>query len=153
MSSSLDKLNTLHPKIRQSAIDAYNEAVKATPEGVHPVISQTTRTFEEQDALYAQGRTKPGNIVTQAQGGQSWHNFSLALDFVNLINGNESWNVDDNWMTVVNIFKNHGFTWGGNFPGSFKDYPHLENKCGLTLSEALDKHNNGQVDENGYILI
>lgn len=39
------------------------------------------RTVEEQNALYAQGRTAPGKIVTNAKGGQSWHNFGAAIDF------------------------------------------------------------------------
>lgn len=40
------------------------------------------RTYEEQDKLYAQGRKGvPGNIVTKAKGGESFHNFGIALDF------------------------------------------------------------------------
>lgn len=39
------------------------------------------RSVAEQDALYAQGRSKPGPIVTKAKGGQSYHNLGLAVDF------------------------------------------------------------------------
>lgn len=137
---SLDKLNLLHPKIRQSAIDAYNEAVQATPNGVHPVIDQTERTFAQSDALYAQGRTAPGEIVTKAKAGQSYHNYAMALDFHLLVNGKDSWEVDHNWMTVVNIFKKHGFSWGGDF-ANFKDYPHLENRLGYNWRQLLEKYN------------
>ena len=140
--NSLNKLNLLHPKIRQSAIDAYNEAVAATPAGVHPYIVQTMRTFAESDALYAQGRTAPGSIVTKAQAGQSYHNYGLALDFGLIINGQESYTIDNNWMIVVNIFEKHGFFWGGNFPEGFHDNPHVENRLGHNWRDLLVKHNN-----------
>lgn len=139
MSASIDQINTLHPKLRDIALQAYNEAVQATPAGVHPIITQGYRTFEESDKLYQQGRTTPGEIVTNAKPGQSWHNYGLAIDFCLLINDNESWKVDDNWMEVVNIFKSHGFTWGGDWTG-FKDYPHLEMKFGYTISQMLAKY-------------
>jgi len=134
---SLTRLNQLHPLIRQPAIDAYNEAVKNTPIGVHPYITETYRSFAESDKLYAQGRTEPGEIVTNSKAGQSYHNYALALDFVLLVDGKESWNVDDNWMIVVKCFKDKGFTWGGDFAGSFKDYPHLENKLGYNWRQLL----------------
>lgn len=138
--TSFDKLNLLHPKIRQSAIDAYNEAIKATPAGVHPVIDQTYRTFEESDKLYQQGRTTPGEIVSKAKPGQSYHNYALALDFHLQVNGVDKWEVNHDWMTVVNIFKRHGFTWGGDF-SSFEDYPHLENKLGYNWRDLLVLYN------------
>lgn len=140
---SIAQLQLLHPAIRDKAIDAYNEAVKATPAGVHTYIDQTYRTFAESDALYAQGRTAPGSIVTNAKAGQSYHNYGLALDFHLQINGVDSWNVDHNWMIVVNVFKTFGFNWGGDFAGSFKDYPHLENKLGHNWRDLLALHNAG----------
>jgi peptidoglycan L-alanyl-D-glutamate endopeptidase CwlK len=135
MDNSTAQIQTLHPKLRDIAQQAYNEAVQATPAGVHPVITQGYRTFAESDKIYQQGRTLPGPIVSNAKAGQSWHNYGLAIDFVLMVNGNEKWDVDHNWLTVVNIFKSHGFNWGGDFPGSFKDYPHLEMKMGHTLTE------------------
>lgn len=136
------QLLLLHPAIRDKAIDAYNEAVKITPVGVHPYIDQTMRTFAESAKLYAQGRTAPGSIVSNAKAGQSWHNYGLALDFHLIVNGKDVWDVYHDWMAVVNVFKSHGFTWGGDFAGSFKDYPHLEMKCGLTLAQAQKKYAN-----------
>lgn len=140
---STEKLQLLHPKLRDIALQAYEEAVSATPVGVHPVIDQTYRTFAESDALYAQGRTTPGSIVSNAKAGQSYHNYALALDFHLLINGKDSWDTDDNWMKVVDIFKSHGFTWGGDFAGNFKDYPHLENRFGYNWRDLLAKHDAG----------
>lgn len=144
---SIERLQQLHPICRDKAIDAYNEAVKATPVGVHPYVDQTMRTFAESDALYQQGRTKPGPIVTQAKAGQSWHNYGLALDFHLQINGKDVWDEKNpNWMVVVNIFKAHGFTWGGDWK-SFKDYPHLEYKGGNTLASLQAKHNSSDFIE------
>lgn len=153
MESSIKQLNTLHPKLREIAIQAYNEAIKATPLGVHPIISQGYRSFEESDKLYQLGRTiinpdgksanKPmGDIVSNAKAGQSWHNYGLAVDFALLINGKTYWDqTNPNWITVVNCFKKYGFTWGGDWKGNFKDYPHLEMKFGHTLAELQAKHN------------
>lgn len=142
MESSIEQLNTLHPKLRDIAIKAYNEAVKATPFGVHPIITQGYRSFAESNKIYQQGRTTPGEIVSNAKAGQSWHNWGLAVDICLLVNGVRSWKVDANWMIVVNTFKKYGFTWGGDFSGNFKDYPHLEMKMGHTLSGLMTKHNN-----------
>jgi peptidoglycan L-alanyl-D-glutamate endopeptidase CwlK len=144
---SLDKLNQLHPKLRDIAIKAYNNAVLATPDGVHPVIDQTYRSFAESDKLYQQGRTTPGEIVSNAKAGQSWHNYALALDFHLIENGKDVWPdnppQDHNWMIVVNIFKAAGFNWGGDFAGNFHDYPHLEYKFGQTLNGLLASYEDG----------
>lgn len=146
MDNSLQQIDTLHPKMRAIALQAYKEAVAATPVGVHPVITQGYRTFEESDKLYQQGRTTPGEVVTWALPGHSWHNYALALDFVLIVNGHQDWTVNHNWMTVVNIFKSHGFTWGGDFPPvngkDETDYPHFEMKFGQNTSGLLIKHLN-----------
>lgn len=139
---SIGRINQLHPLIREDAIKAYSEAVAATPIGVHPFITQTLRTFYEQAVLYAQGRTTPGSIVTNSKEGQSYHNYGLAIDFALQVNGKLEWEVNNDWMAVVNAFKAHGFMWGGNFPGKFKDYPHFEKKLGHNWRDLLVKYNN-----------
>jgi peptidoglycan L-alanyl-D-glutamate endopeptidase CwlK len=48
--------------------------------GIDLVVVQALRTKEQQDALYAQGRTAPGRVVTDARPGFSWHNFGRAYD-------------------------------------------------------------------------
>lgn len=149
---SLDRLKLLHPAIRQDAIDAYLEAVQATPKGVHPYIVQTDRSFQESDDLYQQGRTKPGQIVSNAKAGQSIHNYKLALDFCLKINGKLVWDhKNPNWIIVVNCFKKRGFSSGGDFKGKFKDYPHLQ-KTPLTWQQLLAKHNkNDYIEGDTYI--
>lgn len=145
---SLAQLQLLHPKLRDIAIQAYTEAVSATPAGVHPYIDQTYRTFAESDKLYQQGRTTPGEIVTYALPGHSWHNWALALDFHLQINGKDVWPdkplEDENWMIVVKIFEKYGFNSGLYFPSvngkDETDPPHLENKLGQTISGLLYKY-------------
>lgn len=160
---SIDRLNQLHPKIRAKALAAYKEAVRITPVGVHPYITQTMRTFAESDRLYNQpwdGKDNNGNgkidekseKVTNAKAGQSFHNYGLALDFVNQVNGKTPWIVDANWMKVVNVFKKHGFVWGGDFK-SIPDAPHFEMTLGYTWRQLKALHDAGKVDKDGYVLI
>ncbi len=148
---SIQRLNLLHPLIREDAIKAYQEAVQATPVGVHPVIVQTLRTFEEQDLLYQKGRTRPGPKVTNAKAGSSFHNYGLALDFCLEVNGKLKWVVDKNWLLVIEIFKKYGFESGHEWK-TFKDSPHLEKTFGYTWRQLLEIHKSGKVD-CGYVNI
>lgn len=84
------------------------------------MITQGYRSVQEQDALYAQGRNKPGAIVTNARGGESAHNFGIAVD---LYGGN--W--DDAYYDSVlgpAVASVQGLRWGGTF--SKPDRPHVE---------------------------
>lgn len=132
-SKSASKLNGLHPVV----LAATERLIERTfAQGVPIVITQGLRTIAEQNELYAQGRTKPGKIVTNARGGYSNHNFGVAIDFVLLMPDGKSvsWEINDNWMTVVRIAKELGFDWGGDWL-KFKDYPHLEMTFGLCTSQ------------------
>ncbi|OMF48714.1 M15 family metallopeptidase [Paenibacillus peoriae] len=112
--------------------------------GVWIVITQGLRTYAEQDDLYAQGRTKPGKVVTDARGGHSNHNFGFAADFALLLrNGRTvSWDTlrDDDkdslpdWSEVVEEAKRLGLEWGGDWR-SFKDMPHLQMVFGLSTAD------------------
>ena len=106
-------------------------------------FAQVYRTFEQQAALYAKGRTAPGDKVTNAKPGQSYHNYGLAADIVLLLPGGQvSWDrrVDldkdgrSDWDEVVYVFKQYGWKWGGDWI-SFKDYPHFEKSFGLSVKE------------------
>ena len=82
---TLDRIELMHPTIREQLKKDYLEINKNLPKGVRLRFTQTLRTNKEQDDLYAQGRTKKGKIVTNAKGGQSIHNFGLAFDIVILL--------------------------------------------------------------------
>ena len=60
-------IKTLNPKVQPLARRLIEEA---TAQGIHVKVISGHRTYEEQNDLYAQGRTKPGQIVTKAKGGQ-----------------------------------------------------------------------------------
>lgn len=148
---SLKELNTLHPKFRQSAIDAWTEAQAAMPDNVLIVVTQGLRSFKESDELYAKGRTMPGEKVTNARAGESYHNYGLAFDFKMVTNGHDDWVVGPNWMKVVEIMKKHGMTWGGDFP-NFPDNPHFENKYGHNWRDLLALHNASKfIDGTQYV--
>ena len=107
--------------------------------GVNIRITDGLRTFSEQDELYAQGRTSPGSIVTNAKAGYSFHNFGLAIDFVLISSGYDmKADVDGDgtadWSEVVEVAKELGFAWGGDWK-SFKDNPHFEMTFGLTCAQ------------------
>lgn len=96
-------------------------------QGIYVGVAQAYRSIDEQNALYAQGRTVRGNIVTNARGGQSNHNFGVAVDFF-LYDGNitkAKWVVDADFRKVVVEMKKQGFDWGGDWT-SFYDAPHFE---------------------------
>ena len=149
---SENRLLQLHPAIRDKGISAYQDAVNKTPAGVHPFVTETLRSFERSNQLYAQGRTAPGKIVTNSKAGQSYHNFGLAIDLVIQVNGLPVWTVNDNWMIMINAFINQGFVWGGNFK-SIKDYPHVEMTLGHNWRDLLAKYNAGDKDSNGYVIL
>lgn len=160
---SIDRINTLHPKIRQKALEAYREAVKVTPVGIHPFITEGLRSFDRSTNLYNQPWDNKDNDgdgtideadekVSNAKAGQSYHNWGLALDFVIQINNKISWKVDKNWLLVASIFEKHGFEWGGRWK-KFKDYPHVEMRLGYHWKQLLELKQAGKVDKDGYVLI
>ncbi|OMC99922.1 M15 family metallopeptidase [Paenibacillus sp. FSL R5-0636] len=140
-SKSSARLIGLHPVVLAAATILIERCYSR---GVPILITQGLRTIAEQDALYAQGRTKPGSIVTNAKGGYSYHNFGLAVDFALLLpNGSSvSWDMNrdynenniKDWIEVVEEAKKLGFDWGGDWT-SFKDYPHFQMVFGLTLTQ------------------
>lgn len=166
---SIEKIQTAHPKLKAKMLAAYQEAVKVTPTGVHPYIDEVLRTFKRSDELYAQGRTKPGPIVTNAPGGSSYHNYGLACDFHIQVNGKDIWpnrpDKDNNWMKVVTIFKKYGFKWGADWDNDgitkaqgdkdegIVDAPHFEQSFGYSVKQLLALYKAGKVDKDGYVLI
>lgn len=112
-------------------------------------LSSGMRSFELQAKLYAQGRTAPGKIVTNAKPGTSWHNFGLAFDacfvgtdpFLEKLPEAEASAVWDQYGAFV---KGHGLTWGGDFK-KLPDRPHAQITYGLTLERARDLYLRGGI--------
>lgn len=149
---TLSRIKLLHPLVREEALELYTSANnKLLGTNVRLRFAYTLRTIAEQDALYAQGRTRLHDAagkkltkVTNAKGGESVHNYGLAFDIVLLIDKNSdgifetaSWDTvsdSDNdgradWAEIVNHFKCNGWTWGGDWR-KFPDYPHFEKTFG-----------------------
>jgi peptidoglycan L-alanyl-D-glutamate endopeptidase CwlK len=147
---TIKRIELLHPKIKDEAIQIYSEICETLSNGVMCRFSHTLRTIEEQNDLYAKGRTIKGQIVTNAKGGQSFHNYGLAIDIVLIIDGKATWDRgtdfdrdgQSDFMEVVKIFKKYGWFWGGDFR-TFKDYPHFEKTFGLTIKQLNNKEKIG----------
>lgn len=101
-------------------------------------ISATFRDHARQEQLFAQGRTTPGNIITNARGGQSWHNWRLAFDIFQNIRGQE-WSNLRFFKTAGEIWENMGGEWGGRWI-AFPDLPHFQMTFGATISQMQSGH-------------
>lgn len=165
-SVTLERIKLLHPKLRDEALEIYEEICKRLTGKAMCRFSFTLRTFAEQDALFAQGRTKPGKIVTNARGGLSMHNYGLAIDVVLLLDRDgdgkfteASWDTKgdfdadgvSDWMEIVRVFKEFGWEWGGDW--KFYDAPHFQKTFGKSVRELLALHKAGKVDKNGFVLM
>ena len=114
------------------------------------LIICTYRAQIEQDALFAQGRTKPGRIVTWAP--TSEHSradadglpAARAFDIAVLRNGKIIWGTGGNgmdndpsdddvddlelWERAGAVGRAIGLEWGGDWPAKQRDYPHFQLK-------------------------
>jgi peptidoglycan LD-endopeptidase CwlK len=121
MSRSLDDLR---PEMR-SMVDPW--IADCTAAGIDLLVTCTLRTNEDQAVLYAQGRTTPGNIVTNAKPGQSAHNYGLALDVVPLVHGKPDWSgTSFIWATLANLGQVRGLQWLGAPDSPFKEQAHFQ---------------------------
>ncbi len=78
------KLRTLRESFQIQVHNWYAEMALHIPV-ITPYIYEGFRTNARQDELYAIGRTVEGKVVTNAQAGQSFHNYGLAFDWVPLM--------------------------------------------------------------------
>jgi peptidoglycan L-alanyl-D-glutamate endopeptidase CwlK len=131
---TLDRIENFHPDFKDKLKLQYETINNQLPKDVRLRFAYTLRTVQEQNELYAQGRTKSGKIITNAKGGQSIHNYGLAFDIVLLYDTDKngtfetaSWEQNKYWMQVVNYFKSKGWEHGGDWK-NFKDQPHFQIK-------------------------
>lgn len=141
------RIQLIHPVLREELGAIYNEIVSTLTGRAICRFTRTLSSYAEQDEIFAQGRTKPGKIVTKARGGQSYHNFALAADICLLLDrdgdgkfNEASWDTDHDfdgdgeadWQEVVAIFKRYGWEWGGDW--HFKDTPHFQKTFGVSVN-------------------
>lgn len=106
--------------------------------GIDLLITCTYRCGADQNILYAQGRTAPGRIVTNAKAGDSTHQYRIAYDVVPLRDGKPVWSTSGAdgalWQKVGELGKSQGLAWAGDWK-KFKEFPHFQYTDGLTLAE------------------
>ncbi len=112
---------TLLPQVQPLARTLVESAAAI---GIAIKVISGTRTYEEQNALYEQGRTQPGRIVTNARGGYSNHNFGVAFD-IGVFEGGRYLDESPAYKAVGAIGKQLGLDWGGDWK-SIQDEPHFE---------------------------
>jgi hypothetical protein len=120
-------LNMLDPEMKRR-IEATIADAKAQGIDLRPI--ETFRSQERQNYLYAQGRTRPGNIVTNAKHSNhtrydaNGNPAGVAVDVVPFVNGKPDWN-SKQWKQIGEIGKKNGLVWGGDFK-KLNDSPHFE---------------------------
>lgn len=102
------------------------------------LITSTYRDIESQDALYAQGRTTKGHVVTNAKGGESYHNYRCAIDVVPIVGGKPDWDTSHSvWESVAMLGKQAGLEWAGDWK-TFKEMAHFQFTQGLTIAQLKE---------------
>lgn len=156
---TIERIALMHPNLRDEVYSIYVDILNELNGKAFCRFTHTLRTFAEQRELYAQGRTKAGKIITNAREGFSYHNYGLAIDIV-LIKGKDAiWDVESDfdgdgksdWMEIVQIFKEYGWEWGGDW--KFIDKPHFQKTLGYSVRSLYNMYMSGKVDSNNYVRI
>lgn len=134
---------SLTPLVKRKA-DMVVAEMKKRGYDVH--IYEGYRSVTSQNELYAQGRTKPGSIVTNAKGGESLHNYGVAVDIVFGVKGRPSWAEELPWRMLGEVGKMYGFECGGDWK-QFTDRPHFQ----ITLGYSLDDFKNKKVNYSKFL--
>ena len=141
---TLENLASLNRKAR-AKLEPFLMAAEEmlSPEGVTVEVISGLRSWEQQAALYAQGRTRPGKIVTKARAGSSWHNYGLAMD-LGLFKAGKY--LDEAqpalaaklYAKLGSLASALGIEWAGTWT-SFPEGPHFQWTGGLTLTVARQR--------------
>ncbi len=139
-------ISTLLPAVQprfRAFYKAANDAMAS--HGLYVKFISGLRSYAEQSALYAQGRTKPGAKVTNARAGYSNHNFGTAIDLAvfEKVKGKEVYHQSHAayaWLGPIG--EASGLKWGGRW--KTPDRPHYEFPTGLTLAQMRDRVAKGQ---------
>lgn len=123
------------------------------PENIDILVTCTRRDSQTQDQLYAHGRTRleleaaglahvapqPGPIVTNAKGGDSFHNYGCAFDVVPVRNGKPVWSTQgadgDLWQRIGAIGERCELEWAGRWAGRLREEAHFQYTRNLTLAQ------------------
>jgi len=149
---SAKHIATLLPDV-QDAFTAFLLDAKqiAAKDGLDYRVICGTRSWNDQAALYAKGRTAPGPKVTNAKPGSSMHNFGLAIDcgvFKGKVYMDDGTPADKKTADLMHkhastLCAKHNLRWGGNFKKLY-DSPHFEYNTPYPLSELCVRREKGQ---------
>ena len=145
--ASETRINLLHPDIRDKVREFINLADK---NGLKLRVTSGYRSYSDQTALYNQGRTTGGGIVTNAKAGHSYHNFGLAIDVVPIVDKKAIWDNNSYWNAAAKYGKETGFGWGGDWT-SFKDKPHFQMTFGNSTTNLRAIYDSGDLLAGGYV--
>jgi peptidoglycan L-alanyl-D-glutamate endopeptidase CwlK len=160
---SEDRIKLLHPAIAGKTLSLLNqfEQEHGTEEVCIRVV-QGLRTIEEQNALYAKGRTAPGPVVTKAKGGCSYHNYGLSIDCCWLWRQEDgsykyddvkSWSIGPKFKKLVSWMKDNGYEWGGDWK-TISDFPHFQKTMGYSWRQLYKKYITGDTfSSNGITYV
>lgn len=139
-SRSEKNILTLHPRAQEAARKFLKRLHDA---GINARILSGTRTYAEQNYLYSLGRTRPGNKVTNAKGGQSNHNFGIAWD-IGIFNDQGAYFPESPlYDKAAEVGLVPELEWGGHWR-RFVDKPHYQLKTGLSVSQICDRFERGE---------
>jgi len=141
---TLENLAGLNRKFRKQAEEFLVAAQPiAEKHGITIEVISGLRSWQQQSALFAQGRTKPGNIVTKARPGSSWHNYGLAIDLGLFANGKyldsaDPKRADRIYAELGKLAASMGIEWAGTWK-TFTETPHFQNRYGMSIAQAKEK--------------
>ncbi|MFS0904116.1 D-alanyl-D-alanine carboxypeptidase family protein [Priestia aryabhattai] len=143
LNRSLKELEGVHPTVAEKALQVVNQAYE---KGINIAVTSGFRSFEEQAKIYGQSRKSyiykgkqygapKEDHVTNAEPGESIHNYGLAVDFTVFDNDSKPIWEGPQYTQISVLGKSLGFSWGGDWKGKLKDKPHYEFTFGLTLKQ------------------
>ena len=134
-------LSLLAPKFRAAVEQAVSACLAA---GLEVKVHEAFRSQARQAWLFAQGRTRPGDIVTNAPTSlTSWHGYGLAVDVIHKTRaywpagrGRQHVAANEQWFRRVGqVYKEHGLSWGGDWRRP--DTPHMQwGRCTASPTEG-----------------
>lgn len=136
------KVRQLHPLVQPLARAHIRQLIA---DGLKPKITAGFRSFEDQDILFARGRTTAGPRVTNARGGESYHNFGVAYDIAlfdekgrYITNGS-----DPRYTKAGTIGEDLKLEWGGRWEDFF-DPSHFQYTKGIDIATMRERYESGK---------
>lgn len=126
-------IDTLRPKVRELARRLVAECKKR---GFVIRVVRGRRSVAQQEKYYAQGRTKPGLVITSARGGYSFHNYGVAFD-IRPVEKDEK-KKKALYREAGRMGKKLGLVWGGDWK-RFPDMPHFQYTAGYSVNDFRKK--------------